>query len=330
MNRIAHNRTARDELDSRVKSIDWNPAALQYGSTERKMVASWLFDTDLIIEELYQRYPVPSQRAIMLDYVTTRLYEKITGQAVESNQEAWNMDGLWDPTINTSFCGWARRTAVVIAKWNAKRVLHSREIAESTLQDDGDEKENTTPLLERRATVDLTGSASSSVFDIYPTLQVPRPLGADRERFSRYLPYGNHATEDKVASLAQECRKSGWWHSSLNQLDELTAVTLLLAPLSDKAACLLEQSATKFANTTATQALAHEYALSQTAHTKRVNMPELKRALIARAQTDDLLEWQVITQLGTLAARLVSYGTESENPTGTLGQVQWQEATLKA
>lgn len=322
--KISKDPHARDELDRAVRAIVWDERACQFGSSERKQVAGWLFATDLIVEELRRHYPVAAQRDLILDYVNARLYEKITGQEVASNANAWNMDGLWDPTAQTSFCGWARRTAMSLAKWNARRVLKRREIAESTLNENQDDEDGsvTNSAVERRSMVDIVGSASSTVFDLYPNLQVPRPVGVDRAWLMNAINDNPPVQPHTLVAMLQE---RGWWHYSLNQLDEVTAIVLLLAPLPNKSLPLLSMfpEARALADTADTQCLITEYGLSQSLYPKRANMVALKRAVIARAERDHTIEWSVLTRLGTMTAGLVAGNMDWGIPVGNHRQGRW-------
>lgn len=313
--RMSDDERARDELDAHVRAIDWTPAALEYGSRERMLVASWLDATDLVYGEMRRLYPVEEQRETMTRWVTIRLIEKITGRPIESKSSQWNWDGLWDPTNvddegnKVSFCGWARRTSLPLAKWNARRVLKRRAIAASALED---EKGNN-PAFDRASSDNALAPVAPGLFEDHPDLRVPRPAGASRTLLWGRLDAGLRAVgpgldadserrrAELYTALGGECRRLRLWDRSMDSIGLRDALTLLLAPLPDRVAPLMEGLASPWPMARAVRL----YWPTQTAR-PRGDEGRLRREVSRVAQANDVLEWDVQAALGTMAARLIA------------------------
>lgn len=291
--RLADDPAAREELDRHVRGIDWTDRAVEFGSRERTLAAAWMQQTDLVEGEMRRLYPVEEQRDTMTRWVTVRVFEKITGVPVESKSTQWNWNGLWDPTEPTSFCGWVRRISLPLAQWNAKRVLKTRTPSASAFEtEDGHN-----PVYDDASSTSVAGgSMASAPFERDPTLRVPRPVGRIREQMMRAVTDGTCEDAIRIA------RDAGLWDHTLDRLDANTACMLMLAPIPQDMAPLLEHDPHPW---TGMHDAVRLYWPTQTSR-RRVWQPDLKRAVQRVAAANDVTEFDVIRELGTMAARLIS------------------------
>lgn len=201
------------------------------------MVAGWLVGERVVERRIASLFPVAEQRRRMVDYTTVRVVEKIIGVGIESKTGHWNWRGLWDPRADTSFMGWARQLAVAIAKGNARRVLACDVIPASLLEaDDG-----FNAAWDDRRSESVTSSRLANVFDTHPGLTVFRPFPPQRILLWDRLEHAalrcadgmrrRDALERVADSVVDECRHAGAWHDSMDVLDPVDAVDLMLMPL---------------------------------------------------------------------------------------------------
>lgn len=291
--RLADDPAAREDLDRHVRGIDWTDRAVEFGSRERMLAAAWMQQTDLVEGEMRRLYPVEEQRDTMTRWVTVRVFEKITGVPVESKSTQWNWNGLWDPTEPTSFCGWVRRISLPLAQWNAKRVLKTRTPSASAFEtEDGHN-----PVYDDASSTSVAGgSMASAPFERDPTLRVPRPVGRIREQMMRAVTDGTCEDAIRIA------RDAGLWDHTLDRLDANTVCMLMLAPIPQDMAPLLEHDPHPW---TGMHDAVRLYWPTQTSR-RRVWQPDLKRAVQRVAAANDVTEFDVIRELGTMAARLIS------------------------
>lgn len=289
--RLSDDEEARAELDRRVKAIRWTDRAIEFGSPERLKVAGWLNGTDLVYGEMRRLYPVEEQRQTMTRWVLGRVSEKITGIPIDSKSSQWNWNGLWDPNEPTSFCGWARRVSIPLAQWNAKRVLKSRTVAASVLEDEDGHNPAYDDADSRNALQQPGGGLD--VFDRHPDLRVPRPVGKIREDLMRA------ATNGVAMDAIRLAREQGGWHPSLDGLDDGLVAALLLAPIPMSLAPMME----RFDADPAMRDAIRLYWPTQTSK-RRVYQPDLQRAVAKAAAMRGVREWEILLDLGTMAARL--------------------------
>lgn len=283
-----------DELDERVKSIDWTSDACRFGSPQRRDVAQLALASGLIEQRVRPLFPSRKARERMVEYVRDRLVEKITGVGFVSNPNSWNPHNLWDPLYGGSFAGWLRQTAFVLARGNARHVLvdaQCREHTESeTVQDDG-----ANPLWDDRRHHGLYDN-EGDLLSLVPGLRVPRPVGVLRTHLTGLWRDGSDAG---VRLVVADCRRSGWWHESLDELDANAAVFLLLAPLS-----LGQQR--RLAGLDADHGvLLREYAASQSKRGKcdeRLLARLVHELTVGAGYVDEFESWCV---LGSLAASIL-------------------------
>ncbi|MBT1161848.1 hypothetical protein [Bifidobacterium sp. SO1] len=283
---------ARDELDRHVKSLNWDAHAIEYGSRQRLKVAEWLHTTDLVYGEMRRLYPIEEQRQTMTRWVGIRIFEKITGMPIESKSSQWNWNGLWDPTENTSFCGWVRRLAVSIAQWNAKRVLKNKTVSTTTLE----HEDGYNPAYDRADSTNPLASLGLRVFDEHPDLHIPRPVEGERDRLMRLVTDRPDATGFK-----RELITCGLWDHSLEPLDDQTVAALMLAPIPLKVAPLMEHASYRYEYE---PELLRLYWPTQTSR-RKVSQPRLREAVSRAARQNRLPVTQpIITDLGTVATLL--------------------------
>lgn len=289
---MSNDPAARDMLDRHVRAIDWNTQAVEYGSRQRLKVAEWLHMTDLVYGEMRRLYPIEEQRQTMTRWVSVRIFEKITGTPVESKASQWNWNGLWDPTENTSFCGWARRLSISIAQWNAKRVLHDKTISTTTLEHD----DGYNPAYDRADSTNPLTSLGLRVFDEYPNLRIPRPVEGDRADLIQMVTDNPDATGFKRRLI-----QTGLWDHSLEPLDDQTVAALMLAPISVKTAPLMEHASYRYQYD---RELLRLYWPTQTSR-RRVREKRLREEITRAARRNNVeTERDIITDLGTVAAIL--------------------------
>lgn len=285
------NREQRDELDRRIRAIDWTGQACAWGSEQRMQVAAWAAQSGLIEDQLQRIFPNPGQAARMVEWLQPRLMEKITGVEIVSNRSTWNEYNLWDPTRDTSFCGWLRRLTVAMGKANPERVLRRPERNMSAWEDD----EGHNPVLDT-IQADMGGSG---LFDRYPNLQVPRPVGMEWAGWWHRLKTGGI----RVGELVGRLRTIGLWDGSLDVLDPQVALVLMLAPVPSVKARLLPA----MFNDAMWRDTADAYWPSQTG--RRLEEEEwdrLRRQVETLAACMRIPEWHVWRILGTNMARLLT------------------------
>lgn len=290
---MAYDREQRDELDERVKGIDWNEKALEPNSPERRMVAGWLAESGLVAQQVRRLFPDPGQAARILEFTMPRIVEKILHKTIVSKERQVNEKGWWDPTLGTSFCAWAKHTAISVAKANPRRVLSRKAVNASALDRDDDEgtdvfnKAFDDASSRRLMTVD-----APALFERHPGLTVPRPVG-------RGLSDLRAMFDADPAHAAAWAYRHGMWHRSLGELDPAVAAALMTQPLRPARAALLEGLYPRDPE------LARAYAASQTG-SRRYDAELLRRLVRRRAQADGVPEWDVWCRLGTLAAQLLA------------------------
>lgn len=285
---LSRDRQARMELDRRVRMIDWTPRACAYGSAERYRVALWMMGTDLVAGEMRRLYPIPGQRDTMTQWVMSRVCEKITGIPVDSKGSQWNWHGLWDPLEPTSFCAWVRRVSIPLAQWNAKRVLKRRDIDATTLETE----EGDNPRME--AALGRANPMRAHLFDRYPGLSVPRPYGPLRDTLTRML------REQDAGTMLAWLRDRGWWHHSLDPLEPGEQAALLLTPIPDGLAPLMEGADLDLRDADRLTGLYWPTQLNRPRRTPA----GLNREITRVGLVNHVDEYEVICRLGTQAARL--------------------------
>ncbi|MBT1164559.1 hypothetical protein [Bifidobacterium felsineum] len=287
--RISRDETARAELDRHVKGIDWTDRAVEFGSPERYRVALWMQATDLVYGEMRRLYPIKEQRIMMTRWVEERVFEKITGIPMVSNSKQWNWNGLWNPLEPTSFCGWVRRVSIPLAQWNAKRVLKSKTIPASLLEEeDGDN-----PTFEKAA---ARLDKGTGIFDQWPDLKVPRPAGQLRDRLL------DMATNGTDVDAIRMMRRIGLWDPSLDVLEPGMQAALMLAPLpADSETDMLDADL----GLEDSLELKRLYWPTQTSR-RRVWQPGLRRELTRVSRLNHVIEYETILRLGTAAARILT------------------------
>lgn len=290
---MAYDREQRDELDGRVRGIDWDGDALEPNSPERRMVAGWLAESGLVGQQIRRLFPDPGQAARIVEFTMPRVTEKILHKTIVSKEKQVNKKGWWDPTLGTSFCAWAKRTTEAVAMANPRRVLSRKAVNASALDREGDEgtdvfnKAFDDASSRRLMTVDV-----SDLFEEHPGLTVPRPVGPDLKRLRAMF-------ESDPAHAAAWAYRHGMWHRTLDDLEPAVAVALLTRPLTPSRAALLERLYPRDPE------LARAYAPSQTG-SRKYDAQLLRRLVRRRAQADGVLEWDVWCRLGTLAAQLLA------------------------
>lgn len=217
---------AADDLDAHVRGIDWTtPGATDWGSPERFRVAGWVASTDLVDREVHRRIPrQPDRAARMFEWCEPRVTEKITGVEMASLSRQWNRRNLWDPTMETSLCGWVRRTVESLVLRNARRVLTGGPVNTGALErDDG-----TNPLLDRL----VAAERRASVFADHPRMRIIRPDRAQAARWRRLLDQAGdpERTGEATREIAREARSLGL-ASDCDDVDDATVCALLLTPL---------------------------------------------------------------------------------------------------
>lgn len=287
---------ACDELDEHVAALRWSDAALEYGSKQRMMVAVWLRHARIVDDAMRRLYPQPGKRERMTQWVTVRIVEKILGRPIESNANAWNWSGLWNPLMRSSFCGWARDLASVVAKGGQRRILSNRTAVESDLvRDAGDDGYD--PMVDRADSSPLTmGVDRFDPFLHYPGLMVPRPTGRTRLMLNDLMLA--HGPEETMT----RAREIGVWHHSLDPLDPGVAAALLLQPLTMSAARVLPRLDVHGMPV----GLLERYAPTQTARMTRRPDALLRRMVDGQAEARHVAEATVWLELGTAAARLLA------------------------
>jgi hypothetical protein len=288
MQHLSHD--MRDELDARVRAIDWTDAACEYDSPERHLVASWAAQSDLVPSALGRLFPDDQQRERMIEYTMVRVVEKILGVAIESKSAQWNWGNLWDPREDTSFCGWCRRLAYSVARTNAGRVLHPKTVNGSGMEND----DGYNPAWDSKDSKPLMTVAPDELFAEHPDLAVPRPVGGSRERMDALLRLNG------PARTLRWLRRCGYWDASMDGLDPDVALALLSAPVPRARAMQLPLL---FAGR---ERMAELYARTQTAKPDQRHLGELRREVTAAARENGEREWHVWTRLGTAAAQLAS------------------------
>lgn len=280
----------RDELDRRVRAIDWNDVAVEFRSPQRCHVAAMMVESGLIGARLRPLFPNRGQWETMVEYTTVKLTEKIIGIGLGSKTGQWNWEGLWDPHMETSFSGWVRQTAVSVAKRNGRRVLHGgHELTASRFEDE----DGYNPVWDDRSSSPVNvGAAPGGPFDLVPDLTVPRPIGADRRMLTRLL------TDEGAEAMTARARAMGWWHPTLDEVgSDGVCAALLLQPVSRR------QKGALAAMLPDVACLARLYEATQMSSEPR-DVGPLRRRVAAEAQRLGCVEWEVWCRLGTAAARL--------------------------
>lgn len=284
-------REQRDELDARIRAIDWTGSACAYGSEQRMRVAAWAVQSGLIEDQVQRIFPNPGQAERMVEWLQPRLMEKITGMEIVSNRSTWNEHNLWDPTRNTSFCGWLRRLTVAMGKANPERILRRPERDMSAWDDD----EGHNPVLDTMQ----ADMAACGLFDQYPNLQVPRPAGVEWVGLWRRLKTGGTSVGETLRRL----RDAGLWDGSLDLLEPRVAIVLMLAPIPRGKARLLPG----MFNDDMWRQTAHAYWPSQTgSQLDEEQWDVLRRRVEETARGKRIPEWHVWRVLGTNMARLLT------------------------
>ena len=279
----------RNDLDRRVRAIDWNDKAVEFGSPERCRVAAMMVESKLVEARLRPVYPQTEQWKIMSEYTTMKIAEKIIGRSLGSKSAQWNWEGLWNPREEASFSGWVRQLAYVVARTNARRVLHPTGAIPAS-RFEGEDGFN--PVWDAQSSKPLGTPATSSPFDRVPDLIVPRPIGVDRTLLTRTL------TDEGAAAVVTRARAMGWWHRSLSGVDsDGLRAALLLQPLPRASRGILARTLPDM------EELAGLYEATQMSTVVK-DVTSLRRAVMRRAIRDGVVEWQVWCRLGTAAARL--------------------------
>ncbi|OZG49856.1 hypothetical protein [Bombiscardovia coagulans] len=279
----------RNKLDKKVSSLSWTQEALAFGSDQRRLVASWVVDTDLVDSIIRDLFPQPNQCEQMIEFTKPRIIEKIIGVELISKSDMWNWNNLWDPTRTTSFCAWVRRTSRVIALRNARRELHKRTIDDTTFENE----EGYNRVWDDAKSTNIFESHVESIFDTVPSLKVPRPVGEQRKQLLSLL------SQTSAYHTVRYAQRLGWWDCSLDEVDDEVSAALLLTPINYKQMEILPKMLPSH-----WQSLGHLYAPTQAKGRVSVDEAGLRRMVSEIAQQDHLLEWNVWLRLGTAAAQL--------------------------
>lgn len=290
---MAYDREQRDELDERVRGIDWNKEALEPNSPERRMVAGWLEESGLVRQQVRRWFPDPEQAARIFEFTAPRITEKILHKTIVSKEKQVNEKGWWDPTLGTSFCAWAKKTSEAVARANPRRVLSRKAVNASALDRDDDEGTDVyNKAFDDALSRNLMAVDAPALFETHPDLTVPRPVGRGLKELRAMF----DADPSHAAAWAY---RHGLWHRSLDELEPAVAVALMTQPLKPARAALLPELMPEDPE------LAREYAASQTA-SRKYDAERLRRLVRRRAEADGVPEWDVWCRLGTLAAQLLA------------------------
>lgn len=286
----------RDRLDAKVRAMHWDADACAWGSRQRMQVAALVEATPLVEGEIRRLFPDPGQAERMIEYIKPRITEKIVGREIVSHSANWNKHNLWDPTLNTSVCGWVRRLTVAMAKANPRRILHGHTLPASTWESE----DGYNPVFDDANSENvLIGHPLCGIFDEHPGLRVPRPVGGPGPEWWRRLQHKGDA-----GVVRDSMRAAGMWDTSLDVLDPLPACALVCAPLPSVRASLLPRL---YEPGSVWEQLAIEYWPTQTTGRPGAQrLRQLRQLVEHTAQTDHVFEWDVWVRLGTMTARLLA------------------------
>lgn len=287
---------ACEDLDRHVRAIDWDERAVEFGSRERQLVGSWMQASGIVADAMRRLYPDPSQRETMVRWVSVRLWEKITGTALESNPNAWNWAGLWNPLEPTSFAGWARELSLSLAKWNGRRVLKSRTLLESDLRNEEDDYD---PMVDRADSKPVGMAQSDDIFRDHPGLMVFRPVGRVRDELMKAF------TDERAAGVVRFARENGMWHHSLDTLPDEVVGALMLMPLKREVGRLVELADDPLHLPRELKAAYWPTQLSAKRMRDR-DYADLRRLVLEAARERGVNDYDVWLSLGTAAARLAT------------------------
>jgi len=263
-----------------------------WGSPQR-MYAAQLLSNTLIVEDICDRFaPTDRHDHILTDHVKTRLIEKITGQSIESNQNTWNWNNLWNPLLKKSFCGWARNTALVIARADAKRILkgHGEKQFSDFERDDGTNIIN-----------DTIGDTTPTIPPLPNNIEIPHPIGEQLLSLRKWAKQPGMTDERMIHRM----KTAGYWSPTLNHIDPSLALLALLTPLprNDAATTAIRNM---LGPDDTNQELCELYRISQTRkltapeHTRLAQLVEQKAL---EHHTTIYHEWG---RIGATAARLLA------------------------
>lgn len=292
---------ACEDLDRHVRAIDWTDDAIEFGSPERALVGTWMQASRIVEHAMRRLYPQYDQRETMTRWVSIRIWEKITGTAVESNPNAWNWKGLWNPLVGSSFSGWCRDLATSMGKWNGKRVLHSTTLLESDLANDEDDYN---PMTDEAASRPIGVGGGGDIFAEHPDLKVFRPVGRARDMMMRWF------TDERADLVIRYARDNGMWHPSMTELSDQVAGALMLMPLRRDIAPMLEDMADDLGLPTALKAA---YWPTQTSRINKARERDKDFATLLDLVTRErrrlgglTIEADIWLELGTMATQLAT------------------------